>query len=151
MSLLQSVVEELDRELTRLHALRSLVADLSRTPKAVARLISQPVTASKPLQLTTPAPPNIEHAKPARKVRADAGKPRERRAVKSRASSEPRAFTAVVPNGPVVVNPARLAEEKAKREQSREAVAPAEPVPSAEDLDALSRNLAARWSTGLIQ
>ena len=151
MSLLQSIVEELDGELTRLHALRSIVAGLGRTPKAVARLISSPVVVAQGKTPVTPAASPAAQRKPSRQARTDAGEPRERRPSKPRVVAEPRAFAATIPSGPVVFTPARLAEEKAKREQGKEAQIEAEPVQTAEDLDALSRSLAARWSTGMVQ
>ena len=152
MPLLQSIVEEFDRELARLHALRSIVAGLSRTSEAVARLISSPASLMDQTALAAPVATQAEEKPgPPRKLRADEGKPRERRAAKSRIIEQARAFAAAIPSGPVVINPTRLAEEKVRREQSRKVQATVEPVQAAEGLDALSRSLAARWSTGMVQ
>lgn len=151
MSLLQSIVEEVDRELARLQSLRSIVAGLSRSPEVVAGLISSPVVLPKREAPAASSALAIRQPKPPRKTRADAGKPRERRSAKPRSVSEPHAFAATIPSGPVVFNPVRLAEEKTKREQAQDAPVNTEPDRSSEDLDELSRSLAARWSTGMAQ
>lgn len=141
MPLLQSIVAELDRELNRLYEIRKVVVSLSRTPAIVTRYT---VPAAEP-----ETPPTESH-KPVRRPRADAGQrpgPRTQKALKGE-----RALSATVPSGPVVFNPTRLAEERARRQEKRE-MSPT-PLPASEtpeDLDALSRNLAARWNTGLIQ
>ncbi len=152
MPLLQSIVEEFDRELTRLQALRSIVAGLSRTPEVIACLISSPASLEEEtVQGVATASPADEQSRPPRNPRADKGKPRVRQADKSRTIEQARAFAATIPSGPVVINPTRLAEERIQRKQSRKAEATVEPVQAAEDLDALSRSLAARWNTGMVQ
>ena len=140
MPLLQSIVGEFDRELARLHALRSIVAGLTRTPALITRYVEPAVAA---------VAPSIEPTKPPRETGAVAGRPRERRTPKA-SVSVPGALAKVVPSGPVLVTSDQLAEQKSKREQGREELAAAAPAPP-EDLDALSRSLAARWSTGPIQ
>ena len=142
---LQSIVSELDRELGRLHALRSIVAGLSRTPKAVARLLSTPVNSSVHDEVSEPIASLDEQLDRPRGTRVNAGKPRGRRT--KEIVLEPRAFAAAIPTGPVVFNPTQLAEERAKRDQGKALLAAPEPVQTAEDLDALTRSLAARWST----
>ena len=123
--LLQSIIEELDRELVRLQSLRSIVASLNRTPKAVARLTSSLLAVTSHEQsIAIP----VEQPKPLRCRRAVAGKPRERPARKPSVVSEPRAFATSIPSGPVVFNPRQLAEEKAKREGSKRLRATTEPV-----------------------
>ncbi len=154
--LLQSIVVELDRELQRLQEIRSIVAGLDRTPALVKKYIEPAVASGTPVYknmkpTVAAAALVVEKAKPRRKPRADAGKPRERGTPKPKSSAEPGALTRNVLSGPVVFTPARLAEEKAKREQSRAAQVPANPAQPPEDLDALSRSLSARWSTGPIQ
>ena len=148
MPLLQSIIEELDSELARLQSLRSIVAGLGRTPEAVAGLISSSTAVTGHEQTAVPVAPEFEQPKPPRKTRADAGKPRELRARKSRTISEPRAFATAIPSGPVVFSPTQLAEEKARRAESKGLPAAPESVQTAEDLDALTRSLAARWNTG---
>ena len=139
MPLLQSILAELDRELARLHALRSIVASLRRTPAAVGQHLVPVIPPA-----TTPL---AEHPEPNRKTRVVAGRPRGVRVPKP--TSEPRALAMNVPSGPVVVNPARLAEERARRREDREVEAASEAdASSQQDLDAMSRSLAARWNTG---
>ena len=141
MPLLQSIVEEFDRELARLQALRSIVSGLSRTSRAVARLVSLPELAAEPAErVVSPVSP-ARQVIPIRRRRADAGQPRGRREPKVESVAEPRALAARVPLGPVVFNPDRLAEERARRAENTQIAA--EPAP---DLDALSRHLAVRWS-----
>lgn len=139
--LLQFIVAELDRELYRLHEIRKIVAGLSRTPAVVRRYTAVTLNPETPV-LETPRRP--------RKPRADVG---QRRGPKPRETpSAVRALAAQVPAGPVVFNPARLAEERARREENRAAETAAATTLSAEqDMDALTRDLAARWSTGLVQ
>ena len=148
--LLQSVVAELDRELSRLHTLRSIVAGLSRTPKAVAQLVSYPVARVKQ-DVIESVTTGSEQSKPQRKARADAGQPRGRRPRKPEVTTESRAFAAAIPSGPVLFNPTRLAEEKARREQGKEAPRLADVVQPPEDLDALARSMAAQWGTARAQ
>ena len=144
--LLQFIVAELDRELYRLHAIRKIVAGLSLT-SAVLR----PYTA---LTLTPEMPvlqaPMLETPRRPRKSRADLGqRPRPK---PQETPSAVRALATQVPAGPVVFNPARLAEERARREETRAAETAAAATLSADqDMDALTRDLAARWSTGLVQ
>ena len=152
MPLLQSIVEQFDRELARLHALRAIVAGLSRTSETVARFVSSPASLKGQIVLAAPAAPQAEEKPgPPRDLRAHRGKLREQRADKSRNFEQARAFAATIPSGPVVISPKRLAEEKVQRGQSREAQATVTPMQETEDLDALSQSLAARWSTGMAQ
>lgn len=141
MPLLQFIVAELDRELDRLHEIRNVVLSLSQTPAVVTRY-TVPVTQTEALQPEQPT--RVRHP------RADAGRRRGPRVQK--APQEARALTATLPSGPVVISPARLAEERARREESREVETVSLHIPEGkEDFEALSRSLAARWSTGLRQ
>lgn len=152
MTLLQSIVGELDRELARLRDLRELVAELGQMLAVVAQISSSPVMAPTSSESVLAAVlPLAQAAKPARRTRADAGKPRGRRTPKSSSPAEPRALSRSVPSGPVVFTASQLAEEKAKCEQAKESQVTAAPDTSLEDLDALGRSLSARWSTGLVQ
>ena len=141
MPLLQHILDELDRELTRLHAIRTIVAGLSRTPV----LVSRPTAPA--LQ---PAPPAVAEPKRTRRPRSVAGRRRGPHSPKP--ALEPRALATNVPSGPVVFNPDRLARERARRQESREAESSSKFMASpAEDMDALSRDLAARWMAGAMQ
>ena len=83
------------------------------------------------------------------KLRTDAGKPRGSR--NSKPQAEERALARVVPSGPVVFSPAQLAQERIRRYQPKIlATAPELGTPEPVDLDALSRDLASRWSTGVV-
>ena len=134
--LLQSIVAELDRELDRLQALRSIVADLRRT-SAVVRRLTEPA-AESPAQPAAAASPKL-----GRRPRSDAGQrrgPRTRKPV-----PDERALAATVPSGPVVFYPGRkvaLAAEPVT--VMPEPVVIPEHTP--EQLDAESRALAARWA-----
>ena len=149
MPSLQSTIEEFDRELALLHILRSIVAGLGRTPKVVARLIS-----SRPGQQT---PRNWGRSCSTGERASQAAKESQ-----SRCGQAPRTANTEVglvsgstclrgngPKWPGRVQPDWLAEQKAQREQSRVGQQPIEPVQEGEDLEALTRNLAARWSIGV--
>lgn len=147
--LLQSILQELDSELTRLQELRRLVADLSRTPAVVAKVTVPQQESSVLLDAPTPVPLRQS------RLRRDPNLPREPRGPRKRSEPNPRAFAKTIPSSPVVVTPQELAqkaEARAKRNERREREATPESASMAqEDLDALSRSLAARWSTGLVQ
>jgi hypothetical protein len=135
MSLLPYILAQLDEELARLQVLRDIVASLSRTPALFPRLV-EPAARAEP---AAPAP------QPLQTTRATAGRPRGPRVLKRPVT--PRALAAAVPTGPVVVNPSRLVQERDRPIESREEdTTPA--ASSEEDLDAISRNLAARWIPG---
>jgi hypothetical protein len=113
--LLQSIVQELDCELARLERLRSIVAGLSRTPAFVRRLTQSVETVPISAKVSVPL-----GKRPGRPRRTEAS-PRIARAVKPEPEPAERALARSIPAGPVVINPARLAEERARRQQSREA------------------------------
>lgn len=135
MPLLQSIVDGFDRELTRLHALRSIVLDLGRMPASVPRFVK----ASAEPVIVEPAP-----ATRPRKPRRDAGMRRGPQKGKRRPASELHALASSMPSGPIVVYPKRLQPE-AQATEDQTAVARSESTSA--DLEAASRHLAARWNT----
>lgn len=140
MALLQSIVGELDRELTHLQQLRRIVVDLGHTPAVVRRLALPPLPPA-----AAAAPAAIEpRGKEQKRER------RQREPKKPQAAPPARALVAGTPSGPVLVNPARLAEEREQRARTGAESADTA-VQQPEDLDALSRSLATRWATQAIQ
>ena len=159
MPLLQSIVQELDAELTRLQALRKIVAGLAHTPAMIRRLAEadpRPIAllpSAKGLKATTPTPtvalPSSSSlaVQPARRLRTDRGIRRGPKVPKP--TEEARALAGTIPSGPVVFYPGRvvqtaLSEPAAEMEQGYESTPALDPV----DLDAESRQLAARWAAG---
>ena len=139
MPLLKSIVEELDRELDRLQALRKIIASLDST-SAPVRLCTEAASISA---LATNVPAHTcETTKPRRNTRIDAGRRRGPRSL--RRTEEPRALAKTVPGGPVVFYPERSLQSQAAKAVL--ASAEQDRVAAAVDLNAEGRKLAALWT-----
>ena len=159
MPLLQFIVQELDAELTRLQALRKIIAGLAHTPAMMRRLVEadpRPIAllpagkgpkASKPIPTVALPSSSPLPVQPARRLRSDRGIRRGPKAPKP--TEEARALAGTIPSGPVVFYPGRVvqaspSEPATETEQRYESTPALDPV----DIDAESRQLAARWAAG---
>ena len=159
--LFSEILRQLDAELERVKAIRTVIAGLAE-PLPIEKHLPQfagSAELTKPGMLDTVA---AAAAKVATQDAAQAGAPTEavpvtklppsRRArqpyqarVKVQAKSEPRALTSTVPTGPVIISPQALAREREQRagkaaQEVQEAAAAVSP-------SSLAQALAARWLT----
>lgn len=142
--LLKQIITQLDTELDRLQKLREIVADLLSPSVPIAPMadLLDTVAASE-----VPEPALLPEDEPSRigsgRVR---GVFRQRGTrVKRQRPAEPSALTSAIPAGPVVVSAQALARERDLRAKAQ--------VPSSKQieeptLEAIGRDLAARWVTG---
>ncbi len=161
--LFSEILRQLDAELERVKAIRTVIAGLAE-PLPIEKHLHQfagSAELTKPGMLDTVA---AAAAKMATQDAAQAGAPSpteavpvtklppSRRArqpyqarVKVQAKSEPRALTSTVPTGPVIISPQALAREREQRagkaaQEVQEAAAAVSP-------SSLAQALAARWLT----
>ena len=140
--LFRSIVEQLDTELTRLHTLRKIVAELKGTSPVLRKLSPPPV----PVVESAVDEKKADTPRPVRPRRAVAPRAPRPAALRSKGPT-PTPLRHAIPQGPVVILPDQLARERARKVAIREAAT--EPTPSQQaeivDLDGQSRTLASRW------
>ncbi len=166
--LLQKILIQLDGELGRLHALRAVVASLSKSPAIVRTLgpklsqllqvkqKEQPEAVVKapaalrrrgrPRRALTSAPTAEPVQKPKPKLREASSRERSRKVVSRSRPAEITALTKAASTGPVVVSAAALAAERATRITAKKETTklPTEPELRPE---VFAREVAARWLT----
>lgn len=145
--MLQRIIAELDAELDRLQKLRNIVATLPKPAVAIMERSEPPVPGAVPALEAQNAEPVQEPAAPARMRRARLGMRVPRRARRER-PAEPTALTSAIPAGPVIVSPKDLAREMDLRAKARVTVMPSKPADETVNVDALSRDLTAKWLSG---
>ena len=140
MKLLQHIVHQLNVELERLQTLRSIIARLG-APIARTKSLA-PESFAPQLPELPDRPPQSRPQRQRRRSKPLAPRPQK--------ALEARALANSVPAGPIVVSAQELARERELRraakpvpQQVNEA-----PVQSEAALDALTRDLSARWLSG---
>lgn len=143
--LLQQILAQLDIELERLQKLRAVVAGLRRPARRAPKLAPEP----DPVPAIEPAAPSpVSKEEPHRRVRRWRISPRPTRtpaSPKSVRAVETTALTSAIPAGPVIVSATDLARERERRAKVRLAAVAAPAVREEVNLEALTRDIAARW------
>ncbi len=153
--LFPEILRQLDAELDRLQAIRTLVAGLAEplpiekhlpgfhSSSKLAPIGMLPALHAVAAEPATPSQPEtvpVTVLPPSRRAR----RPYQPR-MKSQGKPEPRALTSTVPTGPVIISPQALAREREQRagkaaQEEQEAAAAVSP-------NSLAQALAARWLT----
>lgn len=136
---LQSIVGQLDIELNRLYNLRNIVAGLASIPVSDNGLVLTPE--ALPSESSEPV---LESSQPVgRRHRVRIAR-RTRPSVKQAVVAEATALQHAIPVGPVVISAEQLMRERQARLASQTQAQTASSQMT--DLEALSRDLAARWT-----
>lgn len=145
--LLQRIITELDAELDRLQRLRSIVAQIPKPALALTETPEPLAPAGLPISpLQNPAPVQQPPA-PVRDRGRQLVTGVVRRARRER-PTEPTALTSAIPAGPVIVSPKDLAREMDQRAKARVTVIAAKQPDESANVEALSRDLTAKWLSG---
>ena len=144
--LLRGIVEALDAELHRLGTLRAIVSGL-KGPSA-GKFVAQ---AAKPSALAEipaapelaigPKPGRVQQGRPKRGVGRRPAAATEKRRATAKPEADPKALTAAIPRGPVVVSAAALAKERQAQQAAKPARKAGEPQPEPGSLGSRIRAL----------